>query len=220
MTVSSLDKKLHIRPGSTMALLNAPAGITDLLEPLPEETKLLTTTEGKVDLRLLFVQNSGELATAIRQATDTLGDESNLWVAYPKLSSKITTALNRDQGWQSLTDLGFSPVANVAVFLPLYKQLVAKAQSLGDDVDLTIRQGYVAFTRGKQFALVKPSRNRLDLALKLPDAPQDPRLEAVAGVGSGSMIRSMTHRVVITRAEDIDQQVTNWLEQAYYASSK
>jgi predicted transport protein len=98
----------------------------------------------------------------------------------------------------------------------MYEELVAKAQSLGGDVELQPRQSYVAFARGKQFALVKPSRDRLDLALKLADAPDDPRLESAAGVGSGSM----THRVVITKAGDIDEQVISWLEQAYRAAGK
>lgn len=246
MSLSPLAKKLHIRHGYRIALLNAPADMADLISPLPAGTEVITSATGKADLVLLFVQNSAELATWIKQATTLLGDASNLWVAYPKLSSKIATDLTRDQGWQPLTSLDFGAVANVAVdttwsavrfrrqvnigekallasqyakersvLLPLYQQLVAHAQRLGNDVELTTRQSYVAFTRGKQFALVKPSRNRLELALKLPNAPQDERLQAAAGVGSGSM----THRVLITNATDIDEQVISWLEQAYRASS-
>jgi predicted transport protein len=247
MAENALAKKLHIRPGYTVALLNAPAGAADLLIPLPDDVKLVTDTKEKVDLVLLFVKSSAELATGAKALKETLGDDVLLWFAYPKLSSKVATDLTRDKGWQPLYELGYEGVASVAIdktwsgvrfrrgsgksegdvisnqyagaraaFFPLYEQLVARATSLGDDVELAPRQSYVAFTRGKQFALVKPSRDRLDLALKLPDAPQHPRLEAAAGLGSGSM----THRVVITSADDIDEQVIAWLEQAYRAAGK
>jgi predicted transport protein len=247
MTLSSLAKKMHIRPNSTVTVLNAPAGMAEILAPVPAGASVTTSAQGKTDLVLLFVQDSAELATWVKQALDSLGSEASLWVAYPKQSSKIATDLNRDQGWTSITSQGFQPNASIAVddtwsavrfrpavaqseedlvagqysgaraaLRPLYEQLRTKAQSLGTDVGITTRQSYVAFTRGKQFALIKPSRDRLDLALKLPDAPPHPRLLTDAGTGSGSM----THRVVITSTADIDTDVTSWLELAYRSASK
>lgn len=247
MTISALAKKLQIRLGYTVLLLNAPAGIEELLSPLPGDVTVVKDAKGKVDFVLSFVKSSEELTSSAKQIKEMLAEDIVLWFAYPKLSSKITSDLTRDRGWQPIYDMGFDGVASVAIdstwsgvrfrrgvtrveedlvahqyagvrapFFPLYEQLVAKAHSLGDDVEIQPRQTYVAFARVKQFALVKPSRDRLDLALKLPNVPEDARLQADAGVGSGSM----THRVVIANASDIDDQVTGWLEQAYHAAGK
>ncbi len=95
---------------------------------------------------------------------------------------------------------------------PIYERLSEIVRQLGDDVTCAPRKTYVAFARKKQFALVAPSTNtRVDLGLKLPGQPFSGRLADGANVGSGSI----SHKVALTSLEDVDQQVIDWLSEAY-----
>ena len=244
MAARTLAQKLYIRPGYTVALLNAPKGMAELLAPLPDDVTIVINTKSKVDLVLHFVKSGAELEKAGKEFEKSLGEEPVLWFAYPKVSSKVTTDLTRDQGWKPIYDMGYEGVASVAIdstwsgvrfrrrvaksedeqiaqqfageraaLRPIYDQLVNIMRSLGPDVQIVPRQTYVAFARGKQFALIKPLRNRIDLALKLPIPPLSPRLASAPGLGSGSM----THRVALTRPDEIDRQLIAWIQDAYRA---
>jgi len=247
MATKTLAQKLYIRPGYTIALLNAPKGMTDLLTPLPEDVTVVTNTKDKVDLVLLFVKTSAELEKSAKELGNSLGTDVVLWFAYPKLSSKVASDLTRDKGWKTIYDMGYEGVASVAIdevwsgirfkrvvsktdddavakqyngaraaYLPLYNQIVSIVRGFGPDVELSVRQSYVAFSRGKQFALVKPSTDRLDLVLKLPHHYLGDRLVAAEGLGSGAM----TDKVALTKMEEIDQQVVGWLQDAYRAAGR
>jgi predicted transport protein len=250
MATKTLAQKLYIRPGYTVVLLNAPKGINDLLEPLPDEAKVVANpkgaiAQGEADVIVSFVKTTTELEKSLNQIQDALDKETILWFAYPKQKGKTNSELNRDQGWKTLYDMGYKGISSIAIddtwsgvrfrtglptsekelvakqyageraaLLPLYAQLVNAATNLGPDVQVAARQTYVAFTRGKQFALLRPTSDRIDLALRLPSAPLDARLVGAPGIGSGSM----THRVGITSVDEIDHQVLGWLHDAYRAA--
>jgi hypothetical protein len=85
-------------------------------------------------------------------------------------------------------------------------------QGLGDDINLAPRKSYIAFTRGNIFALARASsKTRLDLGLKLPGIPANERLVDAAGFASGSI----THKVALHTLDDVDEQVADWLCEAY-----
>ena len=246
MTESNpLAKKLQIRPGTNFLLLNAPASMQDYLSPLPEGATWMQTGGGLPDVVLVFVLNSGELAEWLPRALAHVGPTTILWMAYPKGSSKVPTDLTRDRGWTPLHSAGYEGIAQVAVdatwaatrfrpvksaggnerieaqyagrkagLFPIYLRLRDFALNLGPDVTLQPRQTYVAFSRGTQFALAKPGLNKVDLGLKLANSPDDPRVEPAAGIGSGSM----THRIVITSVEQVDETVKKLLAAAYQAT--
>ena len=41
--------------------------------------------------------------------------DPKFWVAYPKLTSKIASDLNRDCNWDQISDLGFEVVSEIAI---------------------------------------------------------------------------------------------------------
>src|SRR4051794_37737021 len=104
MATKTLAQKLYIRPGYTVALLNAPKGMADTLAPLPDEVKIVTSTQEKADLALVFVKNSAELEKAAKDLKSTVEGDTVLWFAYPKLSSKTASDLSRDNGWKIIYD--------------------------------------------------------------------------------------------------------------------
>ncbi|MFK7957370.1 MAG: DUF4287 domain-containing protein [Lysobacterales bacterium] len=94
---------------------------------------------------------------------------------------------------------------------PLHDLIVSYAQSLGSDIELAPKKASVSLRRKKQFALVTPAtKTRIDLGLALKgDEPQG-RLENYNAMCS--------HRVRLESADDFDQQVKDWMTEAYNRS--
>ncbi|MEM8908681.1 MAG: DUF4287 domain-containing protein [Bacteroidota bacterium] len=93
----------------------------------------------------------------------------------------------------------------------IYERLIAVMTALGEDVNVVPKKSTVSLTRKKQFALIKPAtKSRIDLGLKLKDWPTTERLE-----NSGPFGTMCTHRVRLTAAEQVDEELINWLKEAY-----
>ena len=101
-----------------------------------------------------------------------------------------------------------------AALRPLYEEIAAIVAGLGSDVTLEARQTYVSLQRGRQFGLVQPStRTRIDIGLRLPGVAATERLQPSGNFGSGTI----THRVALSSAADVDAELTGWLRSAYDA---
>ena len=94
---------------------------------------------------------------------------------------------------------------------PIYEKLIAIVKSFGNDVSITPKKTTVSIIRKRQFALIKPAtKTRIDLGLKLKDVPTTDRLE-----NSGPFGTMCTHRVKLNSTAEVDEQLFNWLKEAY-----
>lgn len=83
--------------------------------------------------------------------------------------------------------------------------------SLGDDVELSPKKGYVSLRRKKQFALLMPStKDRFDIGLALKGEEPAGGLEL-----AGSWNAMVSHRVRIAAGEEVGDDVAGWLRAAY-----
>jgi hypothetical protein len=99
-----LPKKLGIKPGSTIALVGAPAGFE--VGELPEDASVRLDARGRADLVVWFVRSRRELRP---ERLARLADGRPLWIAWPKRASGVETDLTenvvRDAGLaQGLVD--------------------------------------------------------------------------------------------------------------------
>ena len=115
MSQSKLSKKLLIKPDQTVAVLNAPEGIAQMLEPLPQGAVLSHRLSSGIGTVLLFVRGVSELATWGPKVTEAIARDGLLWIAYPKKTSKIKSDLNRDAGWDLITKAGLRCIAQIAI---------------------------------------------------------------------------------------------------------
>jgi len=69
----------------------------------------------KIDFALVFAVNEQFGIFILRDVMPALKEDSKFWVAYPKITSKIVTDLNRDSSWQQLTSAGYETVNEVAL---------------------------------------------------------------------------------------------------------
>jgi hypothetical protein len=76
-------------------------------------TPLLRTR--KIDFALVFAVSENQLNGILEDIMPALKEESKLWVAYPKLTSKITTDLNRDGSWSKLADADYESAEQVSL---------------------------------------------------------------------------------------------------------
>ena len=94
-TPSELSKKLQLRPGYTVAVVNAPPGAETKLKPLPDGATLVTPSARR-DAVIAFAQDQPELRKVVPQAIRAVKEDGLLWICYPKGSAKMKTDLNRD----------------------------------------------------------------------------------------------------------------------------
>jgi hypothetical protein len=89
-----LVKKLGIKPGSGLALLDAPRGFRRELVGLPARVRLTSTLDERPDLVVWFVMSARALDVRMAAVSRAMG--AGLWVAWPKKASGIVTDLTED----------------------------------------------------------------------------------------------------------------------------
>ena len=86
-----LWKKLGIREGSRVLLVDAPEGFRDALTPLPGGTVILSRAGRDLDVVVLFGTSYADLARRFATLKPSLATDGRLWVAWPKKASKVPT---------------------------------------------------------------------------------------------------------------------------------
>lgn len=89
-----LPKKLGIREGSRVMLVNAPDGFELLLTPIPDGVRILKRAAGVIDVAMLFATEQAELIRWFDPLVASLDVAGRLWVAWPKKASKVTTDID------------------------------------------------------------------------------------------------------------------------------
>ena len=99
------------------------------------------------------------------------------------------------------------------VLLPVHAGLMEAIRSLGPDIEVAPKKGYLSLRRRKQFAMIKPAANHVDLGLVLPGRAVGDRLESAATFNA-----LFTHRVRVHSVDEIDPELRGWLADAYAAA--
>lgn len=64
----------------------------------------------KIDFALIFAISHKQLQDILTDVVPALHEDAKLWIAYPKVSSKIVSDLTRDCNWQCIAKHGFESV--------------------------------------------------------------------------------------------------------------
>jgi len=89
-----LIKKLGIKEGFRVALVNSPRGFKKELGPLPAKARFEPGGTDSLDVIMLFVNSETELLRRFVLLATTLVANGMLWVAWPKKSSGVATDLS------------------------------------------------------------------------------------------------------------------------------
>jgi hypothetical protein len=118
MAESTIVKKLGIKPGHKVLILNAPQGYVKSLDALPEGTTIAegkTPPGGQFDLVQYFAHDKAEVDQNARAVTQAVKPGGMLWFSYPKKTGKIKTDLSRDVGWNSVAKAGWIGVSLISI---------------------------------------------------------------------------------------------------------
>lgn len=69
----------------------------------------------KIDFALVFAVSENQLNGILHDIMPALKSDSKLWVAFPKLTSKIVTDLNRESSWNKLATAGYESIEQVSL---------------------------------------------------------------------------------------------------------
>jgi hypothetical protein len=111
-----LAKKLHLKPGMRLAVVNAPGGFARTMGRVPAGITQEPSLKRALDVVLLFVVNKKELKSRWPKALKSLKPDGSLWVAHPKKSSGVDSdlaAMNSD--WGVYKNSEWQPVARIAI---------------------------------------------------------------------------------------------------------
>ena len=115
MADSQLAKKLQIKPGNRVAILNAPEGFAESLGKLPEGAKVSDKLTGTLDVVIAFAKDSADLNRYAKKAISAVKQDGLLWLCYPKGSSKVKSDLNRDVIWNLVKESGWLGVSLISI---------------------------------------------------------------------------------------------------------
>lgn len=86
-----------------------------------------------------------------------------------------------------------------------------KSHNFGPDVSVAPTSSYISILRkGKKFAIIQVTSERLDIGIKLKGAETTDRFEA-----AGAWNSMVTHRVHVSNPKQINAEVFAWLKQAF-----
>jgi hypothetical protein len=99
---------------------------------------------------------------------------------------------------------------------PIFDRVVEVLPTVGA-VELQARKTYVALLSPRRtFASIQPTtKTRVDLGLRLEGVEPDGRLEVAKSIGQSSM----THKIGLSSAAEVDEELAGWLRLAYAANS-
>jgi hypothetical protein len=110
----TLLEKLQLKDEKSLLIQGLPSSIEKQFTKLAftkNVTPLLKIK--KIDFALVFAVNEGQLKSIINEVLPALHKDGKLWVAHPKVASKIATTLNRECSWNCITEAGYEIVKYV-----------------------------------------------------------------------------------------------------------
>src|ERR1700750_47668 len=89
-----LPKKLGIKDGSRVALVNAPNDFESELGELPDNVEFIKHPTKSLDIIVFFVLTERALVRDFAKLAATLKANGMIWIAWPKKSSGVATDLS------------------------------------------------------------------------------------------------------------------------------
>jgi hypothetical protein len=110
-----LVKKLGIKEGFKIFLLNAPENYLQLVSPLPEEVKIVQKITSDMDLIHIFSTKKIDLVRELNASLAIIKPDGVIWVSWPKKSSSLPTDITEDTIREIALPLGLVDIKVCAI---------------------------------------------------------------------------------------------------------
>lgn len=115
MSQTILDK-LALKNEKNILIQGLPSSIEKQFAKLSFAKNLTPLLKSrKLDFALIFAVSENQLNSILTDIMGAVKDETRLWVAHPKVTSKISTDLNRDSSWSRLNDIGYEATETISL---------------------------------------------------------------------------------------------------------
>jgi hypothetical protein len=91
-----LPRKLGIKEGHRIGLVDAPEGFDRMLGELPDGVVMRTSARGSLDVLLFFTASRGALERRFDSLKRAIFPDGGLWIAWPRRASGLETDLTED----------------------------------------------------------------------------------------------------------------------------
>lgn len=116
MPSQSLLEKLQLNEEKNLLIQGLPSSIEKQFIKLSFSKNLTPLLKKrKIDFALVFAVSQRQLIGILKDIVPVLQEDAKLWIAYPKLTSKIASDLSRDKSWDFVSDHGFEAVRLIAL---------------------------------------------------------------------------------------------------------
>lgn len=116
MSSQSLPEKLQLKDEKNILIQGLPSSIEKQFIKLSFAKNLTPLLKSRrIDFALVFAVSHQQLKGILKEVIPALQPEAKLWIAYPKLASKIASDLSREASWCCVTDYGFEGVRSIAL---------------------------------------------------------------------------------------------------------
>lgn len=104
----TLFEKLQLGDEKNLLIQGLPSTIEKQFSKLSFSKSLTQLLKiRKIDFALIFALNSNQLKNIFAEVCPALHDDTKLWIAFPRQTSKIASDLNRSGSWDFLEKQGF-----------------------------------------------------------------------------------------------------------------
>lgn len=91
-----LPKKLGMKPGYSVVLLNAPHGYRKILGDVPHGVKFASSIASGHNLIQFFTTVRKELEKELPRLAKKIAQDGMIWVSWPKKAAKVATDITED----------------------------------------------------------------------------------------------------------------------------
>jgi hypothetical protein len=110
-----LAKKLGIKEGCSIATVNAPPHLNELLGPLPAGVSITDDPTEGTDIVHFFTNSCDELANGLAKYKKLIKQDGTIWVSWYKKAAKLPTEITEDTIRDMALPLGLVDVKVCAI---------------------------------------------------------------------------------------------------------
>ena len=110
-----LAKKLGIKTGSLVVVINGTGNYRDLVDPMPDDVTLIDKPTAGADLVHLFTNSRDELFRKLAECVRLIRQDGSIWVSWYKKASKLPTEITEDTVREAAFPLGMVDIKVCAV---------------------------------------------------------------------------------------------------------
>jgi hypothetical protein len=105
-----IAERLQVKGDRRLAVIGASADVEDKIGGEKQRCDV-----SKADVVVVFVRDRAQLESALPSALENIPKAAIIWIAYPKLTSKLASDLSRDSVRVLVAESGLDTVSQIAI---------------------------------------------------------------------------------------------------------